>query len=64
MVKHESEYNVSDAREYNPELRENLETQICNVANELAYTSNDLDDGFRSGMSLQKCWIAFPFGNY
>ena len=50
MVKHESEYDISDAREYNPDLRGNLETQIANVADELAYTTHDLDDGFRSGM--------------
>ena len=50
MVKHESEYDVTDAREYDPELRGNLETQICNVADELAYTTHDLDDGLRSGM--------------
>jgi dGTPase len=50
MVKHESEYDVTDAREFNPELRGNLETQICNVADELAYTTHDLDDGLRSGM--------------
>jgi dGTPase len=50
MVKHESEYDVTDARDYNPELRGNLETQICNVADELAYTTHDLDDGLRSGM--------------
>ena len=54
MVKHESEYDVSDARECNPELRGNLETQICNVADELAYTSHDLDDGLRSGMITPK----------
>ena len=50
MVKHESEYDISDAREYNPDLRGNLETQIANVADELAYTTHDLDDGLRSGM--------------
>lgn len=50
IVKHESEYDVADAREYNPALRGNLETQICNVADELAYTTHDLDDGLRSGM--------------
>lgn len=50
MVKHESEYDISDAREFNPDLRGNLETQICNVADELAYTTHDLDDGLRSGM--------------
>ena len=50
MVKHESEYDVSDARDLSPELRGNLETQIANVADELAYTTHDLDDGLRSGM--------------
>jgi dGTPase len=50
MVKHESEYDISDAREFTPELRGNLETQIANVADELAYTTHDLDDGLRSGM--------------
>lgn len=50
MVKHESEYDISDARDYNPELRGNLETQIANVADELAYTTHDLDDGLRSSM--------------
>jgi len=50
MVKHESEYDVSDASDYNPDLRGNLETQIANVADELAYTAHDLDDGLRSGM--------------
>jgi len=50
MVKHESEYDLSDARDFDPGLRGNLETQICNVADELAYTTHDLDDGLRSGM--------------
>ena len=50
MVKHESEYDITDASDYDPALRGNLETQICNVADELAYTTHDLDDGLRSGM--------------
>ena len=50
MVKHESEYDIADARDYDPSLRGNLETQIANVADELAYTTHDLDDGLRSGM--------------
>jgi dGTPase len=50
MVKHESEYDISDASDYNPDLRGNLETQIANVADELAYSAHDLDDGLRSGM--------------
>lgn len=50
IVKHESEYDISDASDYNPELRGHLEAQIANVADELAYTAHDLDDGLRSGM--------------
>lgn len=50
IVKHESEYDISDARDFNPDLRGNLETQIANVADELAYTTHDLDDGLRSSM--------------
>jgi dGTPase len=50
IVKHESEYDIADASEYNPDLRGHLEAQIANVADELAYTAHDLDDGLRSGM--------------
>ena len=50
IVKHESEYDISDASEYNPDLRGHLEAQIANAADELAYTAHDLDDGLRSGM--------------
>ncbi|MFN2146216.1 MAG: HD domain-containing protein, partial [Anaerolineales bacterium] len=50
IVKHETEYDIADASEYDPELRGQLEAQIANVADELAYTAHDLDDGLRSGM--------------
>lgn len=50
MVKHETEYDLSDARDFSPNLRGNLEAQITNVADEMAYTAHDLDDGLRSGM--------------
>ena len=50
IVKHETEYDKSDAAEFNPDLRGSLEAQITNVADELAYTAHDLDDGLRSGM--------------
>ena len=50
IVKHETEYDRSDASNFNPELRGHLEAQITNVADELAYTAHDLDDGLRSGM--------------
>ncbi len=50
IVKHETEYDTSDANDYAPELRGNLEAQIANAADELAYTAHDLDDGLRSGI--------------
>ncbi len=50
IVKHETEYDLADAQEYDPELRGHLEAQIANLADEVAYTAHDLDDGLRSGM--------------
>ena len=50
IVKHETEYDIADARDFNPDLRGNLEAQIANVADEMTYTAHDLDDGLRSGM--------------
>lgn len=50
IVKHETEYDISDAEDYDPELRGHLEAQIANAADELAYSAHDLDDGIRSGM--------------
>jgi dGTPase len=54
IVKHETEYDVSDAVDFNPELRGHLEAQIANAADEIAYTAHDLDDGFRSEMISPK----------
>ncbi len=50
IVKHETEYDIADARDFNPDLRGDIEAQIANVADELTYTAHDLDDGLRSGM--------------
>lgn len=50
IVKHETEYDISDAEDYNPTLRGHLEAQIANAADELAYSAHDLDDGLRSGL--------------
>jgi dGTPase len=54
IVKHETEYDITDKSEYNPELRGHLEAQIANFADELAYSTHDLDDGLRSGMITPK----------
>ncbi len=50
IVKHETEYDTSDASEYDADKRGHLEAQIANAADELAYTAHDLDDGLRSGL--------------
>jgi len=56
IVKHETEYDVSDADDYDPHLRGHLEAQIANAADELAYSAHDLDDGLRSGL-LSTEWL-------
>ena len=50
IVKHETEYDIADAAGYDPEKRGSLEAQVANVADELAYTAHDLDDGLRSDL--------------
>jgi len=48
IVKHTTEYDVSEAVEYEPHKRATLEGQFINAADEIAYTTHDLDDGLRS----------------
>jgi dGTPase len=50
IVKHTTEYDVSEADGYEPEKRATLEGQLVNAADEIAYTTHDLDDGLRSGL--------------
>jgi dGTPase len=48
MIKHETEYDKSDASEYEPEKNASLEAQIANAADEIAYNAHDLEDGLRA----------------
>ncbi|MBN1993419.1 MAG: deoxyguanosinetriphosphate triphosphohydrolase [Anaerolineae bacterium] len=50
ILKHETEYDQSNVTDFEPEWRAGLEAQIVNFADEIAYTTADLDDGLRSGM--------------
>jgi dGTPase len=50
MLKHETDYDQSEAVGYEPEKRASLEAQIANLADEIAYNAHDLDDGLRSGI--------------
>lgn len=60
IVKHETEYDAADAADYDPSLRGHLEAQITNVADELAYTAHDLDDGLRSGIITPPMLAGMP----
>jgi len=50
MIKHETDYDKSDASEFGVETRASLEAQISNLADEIAYNAHDLDDGLRAGL--------------
>lgn len=50
VVKHDTDYDVIDARDYVPEERGTLECQLSNLADEIAYNTSDLDDGLRSAI--------------
>lgn len=50
VVKHDTDYDVVDAREYLPNEQGTLECQLSNLADEIAYNTSDLDDGLRSGI--------------
>ena len=50
IVKHDTDYDVAEARDFNPHERGTLECQLANLADEIAYNTSDLDDGLRSGI--------------
>jgi dGTPase len=52
IMKHESEYDRGLAVDYEPDRRGTLECQIVNLADEIAYSTADLDDGLRSGLVI------------
>lgn len=50
MLKHETDYDISEATDYEPDKRASLEAQLANLADEIAYNAHDLDDGLRAGL--------------
>ncbi|MCX7670013.1 MAG: deoxyguanosinetriphosphate triphosphohydrolase, partial [Anaerolineae bacterium] len=50
LVKHDTDYDVTDATGYEPALAGTLECQLANLADEIAYNTADLEDGLRSGL--------------
>ncbi|MCB0002782.1 MAG: deoxyguanosinetriphosphate triphosphohydrolase [Anaerolineae bacterium] len=50
LVKHDTIYDVTDATGYEPNKAGTLECQLANLADEIAYSAADLEDGLRSGI--------------
>jgi dGTPase len=48
IAKHESEYDLTLATDFDLTTRGSIEAQIANVADELAYNAHDLDDGLQA----------------
>jgi len=50
LVKHDTDYDESNAEGYQPHLAGALECQLANIADEMAWNSSDLDDGLYAGL--------------
>lgn len=57
VIKHKTEYDTPIVKHFPDFLDKEsptLETQIVNIADEIAYNSHDLDDGLKSGLILSE----------
>jgi len=50
LVKHDTDYDTTNAQGYEPDLAGTIECQLANVADELAWNTGDLDDGLYAGI--------------
>jgi dGTPase len=50
IIKHETDYDASDASGFEPGWQPTIEAQLVNFADEFAYTAADLEDGLRAGI--------------
>jgi len=48
IAKHESEYDLTLIKDFDPTTRGSVEAQIANIADELAYNAHDVDDGLQA----------------
>ncbi|HRU38785.1 MAG TPA: deoxyguanosinetriphosphate triphosphohydrolase [Candidatus Goldiibacteriota bacterium] len=62
IIKHTTDYDSPVFADYEPELSPTLESQVVNIADEIAYNSHDVDDGITSrilsleGLKTTKIW--------
>lgn len=62
IIKHTTDYDSPVFKDYDPELSPTLESQVVNLADEIAYNSHDVDDGITSkilsleGLKSTKIW--------
>ncbi len=61
ILKHETEYDQSIVTDFEPHWRPTIEAQIVNFADEIAYTTADLDDGLRSGLIVPEQLVDIEF---
>jgi dGTPase len=61
ILKHETEYDQSIVTDFEPLWRPTIEAQIVNFADEIAYTTADLDDGLRSGLIVPEQLVDIEF---
>ena len=61
ILKHETEYDQSNVTDFEPQWRPTVEAQIVNFADEIAYTTADLDDGLRSGLIVPEQLVDIDF---
>jgi dGTPase len=51
IIKHSSPFDIAvKIKEFDPEKMPSLETQVVDIADEIAYDNHDLDDGLTSGL--------------
>jgi dGTPase len=49
IIKHKTSFDQPEVKGFDPDKSPTLEAQVVNVADEIAYTAHDVDDGLTSG---------------
>jgi dGTPase len=60
IAKHNTEYDSPEIEGYGPGIFPSLEAQVACLADEIAYTSHDLDDGLNSGILSLRALMDVP----